>query len=151
MYVQGVAHTTVFVSIGYTFDMNALYVWLGTVGIIIMGDLLWLGVIMREFYRMHLGHLMSGGINWYAAVTFYFMYALGIAYFAVLPYAAQGLWKVVLTSALLGAFAYATYDLTNHATLKDWPLVVTIVDIMWGAFLSALAGAVGYSIYSYFS
>jgi uncharacterized membrane protein len=94
---------------------------------------------------------MSGGVNWYAAVTFYCMYAAGIVYFAVLPYAPQGLSKVVVTSALLGAFAYATYDLTNHATLKDWPLIVTVVDVMWGAFLSALAGAVGYVIYSYFS
>ncbi len=116
--------------------------------VIVLGDLLWLGVFMRNFYQTHLGHLMSGSVQWVAAVTFYLMFVVGISYFALLPNISGGIWKVALASALLGAFAYATYDLTNHATLKEWPLIVTVVDIMWGAFLSSLAGIVGYYVYT---
>ncbi len=117
----------------------------------VAGDLLWLGVFMKDFYRAHLGHLMAPAISWTPAVLFYILYSSAIVYFAVAPHAAIGLGRTVLMSALLGAFAYATYDLTNHATLRDWPAVVTVVDIAWGAVLSGCLGALGYMVWNYFS
>ena len=110
--------------------------------VLIIGDLLWLGFLMRGFYVQHLGHLMAPTVNWYAAVAFYLIYVAGVLAFAVLPQASKGLMAIALTSLALGAFAYAVYDLTNHATLRDWPLAVTLVDIAWGAFLTALVGTV---------
>lgn len=108
-------------------------------------DLLWIGVIMSDFYRVKLGHLMSGNVVWGAAVVFYLLFAAGLTYFAVLPGMNGGsLIKVFILGSFLGLIAYATYDLTNHATLKDWPLIVTVVDIMWGSFLSGAAAAAGY-------
>lgn len=105
-------------------------------------DLLWLGVIMRDFYKVKLGHLMSGDVVWGAAIVFYLIFAAGLTYFAVIPsgYLAKAWWL----GALVGLIAYATYDLTNHATLRDWPIVVTIVDILWGMVLSGTAATAGY-------
>ncbi len=108
-------------------------------------DLLWLGIIMKDFYRVNLGHLMGDGVVWGAAVVFYLIFAAGLLYFAVMPGVAEGsLIKTMLLGALLGALCYATYDLTNQATLRDWPGVVTVIDIVWGAALSAAASAMGY-------
>jgi len=105
-------------------------------------DLLWLGVIMKDFYRANLGHLMGEGVVWGAAIASYLIFAAGLMYFAVLP---SHTWlKAALLGALFGALCYATYDLTNHATLKNWPLAVTLIDIVWGAFLSGVAATAGY-------
>lgn len=107
-------------------------------------DLVWLGVVMKDFYRANLGHLM-GDVVWLPAVIFYVLYATGLAYFAVLPAHESGsLLKAVLLGAALGLFAYGTYDLTNHATLKDWPLAVTVLDIVWGAVISGIVAGGGY-------
>lgn len=126
--------------------MQFIVLWLVSLPIVVAGDILWLGFVMKDFYRAHLGHLM-GGIVWPAAVAFYLMYSAGVVYFAVLPGIASGsIAKTIVLAALLGAFAYATYDLTNNATLRDWPLAVTIIDILWGAFLSGVVGAVGFSV-----
>lgn len=114
-------------------------------GIVIL-DLVWLGVIMKDFYRANLGHLMAPSISWAPAVVFYLIFAFGLLYFAVLPNAAQGLVRTMLVGALFGAIAYATYDLTNQATLRDWPLAVTLVDIAWGALLSALVAGLGFFV-----
>ena len=108
-------------------------------------DLLWLGVVMKDFYRANLGHLMGGTVVWGAAIVFYLVFAAGLLFFAVMPALASGSWvKAALFGAALGALCYATYDLTNHATLRDWPLMVTIVDIIWGAVLSGVVATVGY-------
>lgn len=122
------------------------FAFVAMLAVLVAGDMLWLGVVMKQFYQTHLGHLMSGTVQWVPAVVFYVTFVTGISYFAVLPTLHGGLWKVVTASALLGAFAYATYDLTNHATLKEWPLIVTIVDVMWGTFLAGIVGAVGYYV-----
>ena len=112
--------------------------------VIVILDLLWLGVIMKDFYRANIGHLMSGTIVWPAAIVFYVVYAVGIAFFASLP--ADSLQKAALLGLALGALAYATYDLTNNATLKDWPVIVTVADILWGAALTSVAASVGYLV-----
>lgn len=112
---------------------------------IIILDLLWLGVVMKEFYRTYLGHLMGDGVVWGAAAVFYALFAAGLLYFAVMPAAeANSLLRAFLLGAAVGILAYGTYDLTNHATLRNWPFVVTVIDIAWGAVLSGIAASVGY-------
>lgn len=127
--------------------MQFIVLWLVSLPVVVAGDIIWLGLVMKDFYRAHLGHLMGDGIVWPAAVAFYLMYSAGVVYFAVLPGIASGsIFKTVMLAAVLGAFAYATYDLTNHATLRDWPLAVTVIDMLWGAFLSGIVGAVGFFV-----
>ena len=108
-------------------------------------DMLWLGVIARGFYRKHLGFLMAPTTNWVAAIIFYLLFILGIVFFVVLPgLEAQSLRVTLLRAALYGLITYATYDLTNLATLKDWPVLLTVVDITWGVVLSTLVSLAGY-------
>jgi uncharacterized membrane protein len=106
-------------------------------------DLAWLGLVARNMYSRYIGHLMSSRVNWVAAVVFYLAFIVGILIFAVYPAVDKGsIPQAVVRGALFGFFAYSTYDLTNLATLKDWPLFITIVDITWGMVLtSAVSGA----------
>jgi uncharacterized membrane protein len=107
-------------------------------------DLVWLGVVAKGFYRDGIGHLMAERPNVLVAVLFYALYALGLVIFAVAPHGTAGGWRTTLvTAALFGFFAYATYDLTNLATLRDWPLGVSLLDVAWGTFVSAVAAAAG--------
>src|SRR5580658_1149276 len=97
-------------------------------------DLLWAGVLMKGFYHDRIGYLFSSSLHWPALVVLYLFFAFALYYFAILPgYSARMLSKAILNAALLGALAYATYDLTNMATLSPWPLSVTALDILWGA------------------
>jgi uncharacterized membrane protein len=108
-------------------------------------DALWLGLVARAFYRTHLGFLMSPSPNWLAAGAFYLLFIIGLLVFAILPGLEAGsLRATLLRAALLGLISYATYDLTNLATIKGWPLIVTVVDMVWGAALSMAAAYVGY-------
>ena len=110
-------------------------------------DMVWLGLVAKTFYRKHIGHLMAGRLNWPAALIFYFLFIAGIIIFAVLPAVEKGSFgRAVLLGALFGLFTYATYDLTNLATLKDWPLIVTVADIAWGMVLTATVSGAGYWI-----
>lgn len=107
-------------------------------------DGLWLGLIARRLYRRQLGFLMADRVNWPAAAAFYLIYAAGLAFFAVQPgvdagSALAGLWR----GAAFGFVAYATYDLTNLATVRGWPVPITLIDLAWGTALSAAVGAVG--------
>ena len=102
-------------------------------------DMLWLGVVARPFYHKHLGFLMAPGTRWAAAVLFYLLFNLGILFFVVVPGLNEGsLGATLLRAALYGLITYATYDLTNLATLKDWPVLLSVVDILWGIFLSVV-------------
>lgn len=107
---------------------------------LIVGDLLWLGVLMRPFYMEKLAHLMAPTVVWWAAGAFYIAYTFAVWWFVVAPWAGKGigLLPLALQGALFGALAYAVYDLTNQATLRDWPVAVTVVDMAWGAFLTML-------------
>lgn len=112
---------------------------------IVVLDLAWLGVIARSFYQESLGHLLSPTIGWGSAAAFYALFALGLAFFAIAPaIEARSLLRAALLGAAFGFFAYATYDLTNQATLRDWPVLVTVVDLAWGAFLSGAAASGAY-------
>jgi len=108
-------------------------------------DLVWLGVVAKNFYRAQLGHLMADKVNWPAAIIFYLLFVLGVMIFAVYPGVAKSSLKyALLFGALFGFFAYATYDLTNLATLKDWPLTMVVVDIIWGSVLACVVAGAGY-------
>lgn len=99
-------------------------------------DMVWLGIVARGFYRKHLGPMLNPKVNWVAAVLFYALFIVGLLVFAVKPAILHGTpANALLLGALLGLISYATYDLTNLATLKDWPLVVTIIDLIWGTVL----------------
>jgi uncharacterized membrane protein len=109
--------------------------------------MIWLGFVARNFYKANLGHLLSPDVNWLAAFAFYFIYIAGILLFAVRPgLEAQSLAKACMWGALFGFFTYATYDLTNLATLRDWPLNVVVVDIAWGTVLCTLVAGGSYLI-----
>ena len=103
-------------------------------------DLVWLGIVARNFYQRHLGSLLRPQPNWTAAIIFYLLFILGMVVFSVVPALRDdSLKKAVLLGGFFGLITYATYDLTNLATLRDWPLVVVLVDIGWGI---VLAGSV---------
>jgi len=110
-------------------------------------DLLWLGMIAKNLYRQYLGSFLSDQVNWTAAIIFYLLFIIGIFVFAILPAVEkQSILKAIVLGALFGFFTYATYDLTNLATLKNWPLTIVFIDIAWGAMLTALVSAAGYTI-----
>ena len=119
--------------------------YLATIPVFFAIDMLWLGVLARSFYQTNLRHLLSPEVNWPAAFVFYFIYIVGILLFAVRPgLEAQSLGRACLWGALFGFFTYATYDLTNLATLRDWPLNVVLVDIAWGTVLCTLVAGGSY-------
>ncbi len=111
-------------------------------------DGIWLAVVAKNFYKKHLGYIMAENPNLIAAGLFYLLYILGITILIVLPSlsADRSLLNVWLISALFGLVAYATYDLTNLATLKDWPLLVTIVDLIWGTILTSSIATITFAI-----
>lgn len=105
-------------------------------------DAVWLSTMTKKFYAPRLGHLM-GEVQWLPAVIFYLLYAMGVVYLVLVP-AMQYNWtfaRTAFTGAVLGLICYATYDLTNQATLKNWPVAVTVVDMIWGAVLTGLVVA----------
>jgi uncharacterized membrane protein len=110
-------------------------------------DLIWLSLMNSRFYKPHLAGLMSDKVNWLPAILFYFLFIMGMLVLVVLPAVDRGSWiRAMLTGGLLGMVAYATYDLSNLATLKNWPVILTIVDILWGTILSAVVASASYFI-----
>lgn len=108
-------------------------------------DFLWLGAVARKFYFSRMSHLLAGKVNYPAAAGFYAVYIVGLIIFAVAPAVETGTWQTAaMYGALFGFFCYATYDMTNQATLKNWPAAVTVVDIIWGTVLSGSAASIGY-------
>ncbi len=108
-------------------------------------DMVWLGLVARSFYRRHLGFLLAPNPNWLAAIIFYLLFILGILLFVVLPgLKGNSLRTTLLYAALFGLITYATYDLTNLATVKNWPVLVTVVDLIWGTVLSVAVSWVGF-------
>ncbi len=119
-----------------------LIMYLMTLAVFFLIDMIWLGVVAKGFYRRHLGPMLSPKVNWTAAFLFYLLFIVGLLVFVIKPTLIEGEpLKALFFGALLGLISYATYDLTNLATLKDWPLVVTVVDLVWG---SVLGGAVSF-------
>lgn len=120
------------------------YLYLITVPVFFLIDMVWLGFVAKNFYQSQLSHVM-GPVNWPAAIIFYLIFIVGIIIFAVAPALDGGtIGKALLLGVLFGFFTYATYDLTNLATLKDWPLIVVLVDIAWGMVLSGSVAAASF-------
>lgn len=116
----------------------------GTAVVMVALDMLWLGVIAKPMYQQGIGHLMAETPDIGVAVVFYLLYALGVVIFAVSPQHKGSTWaNTLIMGALFGFFAYATYDLTNLATLRQWPLHLSLIDIAWGTLISAASAAGG--------
>ena len=110
-------------------------------------DAIWLGVISRNLYQREIGELLLPKPNFGAAAVFYVIYIVGLVYFCVVPgVVGQSALRGLLNGAMFGIVAYATYDLTNLATLKGWSTEVVFIDIAWGAIASAIASAVAVAI-----
>ena len=119
--------------------------YLFTLIVFVAFDFMWLGIVAHRFYSSQLGSLMRDDINFAAAFGFYLAYVAGVVFFAVAPALAGGLWQqAAVNGALLGLLAYATYDMTNLATLKNWPLAMSIVDILWGGLLTCTSAILGF-------
>ncbi len=114
-------------------------------------DMIWLGFVARGFYQSQVGHLLKE-TNWTAGIIFYLIFLLGLTWFATYPaFETGGYLRVATLGALFGFFTYATYDLTNLATLRDWPLALSVVDIIWGIILGATVSTLATYIYSMFA
>lgn len=112
-------------------------------------DMVWLGVVAKKLYREQIGYLLSPSPNWIAAIVFYLLYIIGVVFFVVNPALEKSSWKyALLAGVFFGFITYATYDLTNLATIKDWPLKITIIDLLWGSFLGGSVSLLTYLIYS---
>jgi uncharacterized membrane protein len=126
--------------------MKTLTIYAATLLVFFGVDFIWLGRMGDAFYRPAMGGMAADGFKLGPAVVFYLLYAFGILFFAVNPALAAGNWKIAaLHGALLGLVGYGVYDLTNMATLKSWPLSLTLVDLAWGVFLTGLAALAGYA------
>ncbi|MBK7149021.1 MAG: DUF2177 family protein [Bacteroidetes bacterium] len=125
--------------------MHTLFLYLTTTVIFFAVDMLWIGFIARNFYSEKLAFVFTGEVNWPAAIIFYLFYIAGILYFAVTPALKGSQWQLaLLNGAILGGLCYATYDLTNMATIKQWPLIVVVVDIAWGIVLTGSVSVLSY-------
>jgi uncharacterized membrane protein len=121
--------------------------WLASLVAFLAIDLAWLGWIARGFYRERLGHLLRPDVGWTAALVFYALYVAAILLFAVLPALERGgIGRAALLGVVFGGIAYATYDLTNLATLRGFPAVVAFVDIAWGCVLTGSVATVGFLV-----
>lgn len=110
-------------------------------------DMVWLTLVARGFYRRQLGFLLSDQPNWWAAISFYLLFVAGLLVFAVVPAVQEGsLRRALLMGGFFGLVTYATYDLTNLATVKNWPLMLTLVDMTWGLVLAASVSCLGYLV-----
>jgi uncharacterized membrane protein len=110
-------------------------------------DMVWLVLVAKKFYQEQIGFLMRPDINWFAAIIFYLLFIAGLVIFVISPAVKNHSWAhALLFGALFGLITYATYDLTNLATLKDWPLLVTVVDLIWGTILASSISLITYFI-----
>jgi uncharacterized membrane protein len=124
-----------------------LKLYLASLVVFFAVDMVWLGLVASSFYKKHLGYLMAPSVNWLAAIIFYLLFIVGILVFVVLPGIKENsLPNTLLRAVLFGLITYATYDLTNLATVKDWPLIITLVDLGWGMVLSTIVSVAGFYV-----
>lgn len=125
--------------------MKYLKLYLISLAVFLAIDMVWLGLVARPFYQQQLGFLMAPNPNWFVAAFFYLLFVLGLLFFVVVPgLNANSLKATLVRAALFGLVTYATYDLTNLATLKDWPALLSIVDMLWGTFLSVSVSVISF-------
>jgi len=110
-------------------------------------DMVWLGFIAKDLYKKYIGYIMSPKPNWIAAIIFYVIFIIGLMYFVLNPALKnESALQALFAGMLFGLITYATYDLTNLATLKDWPLKITVIDLIWGTSLSGLTSIASYFV-----
>tara|TARA_B100000900_G_C20461290_1_gene667414 strand:- start:6 stop:404 length:399 start_codon:yes stop_codon:yes gene_type:complete len=114
-------------------------------------DAIWLGFVARNFYAKYLETYLTENVIWLSAIIFYLIFNVGLLLFVILPSIEKNSYSIlILYSLLYGLVTYATYDLTNYATIKDWPLTVTIVDIIWGMFVAFASSSAAFLFHKYF-
>lgn len=114
-------------------------------GVFLVIDLVWLGVVAKNLYAEKLGYLMAPKVNFAAAFIFYAIFVIGMMFFVINPALAKDSWQIALfTGMFFGFVTYATYDLTNLATIRDWPLTITIIDLIWGTSLSGATATISF-------
>lgn len=117
--------------------------YLITAAIFLVIDIVWLAVISPKLYKANIGHLLAEKPDLVAAGVFYLLFVGALLFFVIDPAIAKGsVWQAVWTGAFLGLVMYATYDLTNLATLKEWPLKITVIDLVWGTFITAATSGI---------
>ena len=131
---------------------TALTAYAGSLLTLVVLDAIWLGLVARTFYRDQLGELMLPQPSLGIAAVFYLFFAVAVVMLAVMPaLSSESIAKALLFGAVLGLAAYGTYDITNLSTLKGWPVVVSVVDMIWGTVITAVTAAGGYAIARYFA
>lgn len=131
--------------------MKLLVTYITVTMVMVVIDLVWLGYIAKPLYFAGIGHLMAEKPNIMAAISFYALFPIGLMIFAIVPEAANVDWqRTAFLAALFGFFTYATYDLTNLATLKNFPLQLALIDMLWGSLVSAVAATAGKWVFSRF-
>lgn len=127
----------------------SLKVYLIALPVFLAIDMVWLTLVAKNFYAKQIGYLLSKNPNLLAAFIFYLIFIAGLVFFVIIPALDRKMWlEALLAGAFFGLVTYATYDLTNLATIKDWPITVTIVDLIWGMVLSASVSVITYFIAS---
>ncbi len=131
--------------------IRTLKVYGVALSVFLVVDLVWIGFIARTFYQDQLGFILASSPNWIAAIIFYLMFVAGLLFFVVLPgLKNKGLKESFFRAAVLGALTYGTYDLTNLALIESWPVLVTVVDIIWGMILSVIVCLVSVKVGRHF-
>ena len=130
--------------------MNYVKMYLIALIAFVVIDGIWLLFISKDLYQKEIGHLLSSNPKLLAAVLFYLLFLGGLVYFVINPgIDKESIKTIIISGALFGLMTYATYDLTNLATLKEWPLKITIIDLIWGSSLSCIVSVVTYYIYMF--
>ena len=126
------------------------FFWGISLPLMVLLDMIWFSISLERLYKPYLGHIMSGNFNYSVAAVFYLLYSAGLSFLILLPgfESNHSLLKVTINGFVLGLIAYGAYDLTNQATIKDWPLLVTVIDMLWGALVTAIVSAISYKIIS---
>lgn len=116
-----------------------------TLAVFLFIDFIWLAIISKSFYQQHIGPLLTTNVNYFAAISFYLIFVFALLIFVVFPsYKTKSTFNLIIKSLLFGLVTYATYDLTNLATLKNWPLIIALIDLLWGMFISLITSLSAY-------
>ena len=114
-------------------------------------DIVWLAVVAKDLYQKELGYIMKAKPNWIAAVIFYLVFIVGVVFFVINPAIEKNSWTYALfVGMFFGLITYSTYDLTNLATLENWPLKITIIDLIWGSSLGGMVSTISFFILKLF-
>lgn len=132
--------------------MRTFILYITTLITFLIIDLLWLGLFAKNLYQTELGFIMAKSPNWPPAILFYLLYVGGLLYFVITPAIHAHDWTLALKNGVIfGLITYATYDLTNYATLENWPLKITLIDLIWGSFLCGSVSTITFWLTHFFN